>query len=282
MSTRLGTSPQPFNLDVSQGFVPGNQLIDKFGRNANITGPNTTKQTICQGCAGLYPYSNTDDIVSVSSDSAGDDQNLVVEGLDINGELVTQEVELSGRTRVALATPLWRVFRAYQKDEAGAADFSGSIYVYSGTVNTGGVPSGASVEKARIDDGNNQTLMSLYTIPLGKVGFLYYGDVGMQHVSGAFTGDDYAEVHYRSRRVSSVFKTKKTVDVQTRGSSIFQEERRFPDIIPALTDIEITKVAASANIGLAASFDVLLVDESLIPPAMLAAIDQPYSNPIGG
>ena len=41
------------------------------------------------------------------------------------------------------------------------------------------------------------------------------------------------------------------------GITIYQDRRSFQDIVPALTDIKITKIQASAAMGMFATFDIL-------------------------
>jgi len=273
---RIGASPQSFELDVSQGRVPGNGVEDKFGGNNSLS-LGAAKQTLCEGCVGLYSYSavGAADIISVSSDNAGDNTTLEIEGADIDGNLHTQDLVLNGQTRVALTTPLWRVWRMQVKDLDHTTGVAGVVYIYTGTTETAGVPP-APAEKGRITDGDNQTLMSLYTVPLGYVGFLYRGELGINDTSA---GTDSCKLHYRSRRVASIFKTKKNIDCVATGSSIFQDKRSFPDPIPALTDIEITKISATAAMGAWAAFDILLVEEGQLDPAYLNAIRQPSVMP---
>jgi len=52
------------------------------------------------------------------------------------------------------------------------------------------------------------------------------------------------------------------------------EDRTFPDIIPALTDIKITVEEVSATMGVTGTFDILLIDERFLQPTLLAAIGQ--------
>lgn len=283
MSTRkIGRAPQPWNIDVSQLLIDGHAPLDKFGRNDGVTGDDT-RQTICEGCDGLYQYNALHDpqTLYISSSDAGDNQILIVDGLDDVGNAYKQEKQLSGQTAVQLDDTMTRVSRMEQKDlnTYSETDFAGTIYCYTVGTNVAGVPSGGSVTKAQINNGNNKTLMMLLTIPLGKVGFLYRGEIGMQFEGGAFSGTENCEVHYRSRRAGSVFKTQKSVDVSSDGNSIYQDERSFPDIIPALTDVELTKVNASAACSMWGTLDVLLVDESEFNAEFLSLIGQPSAIP---
>lgn len=152
----------------------------------------------------------------------------------------------------------------------GAVDLQGTVYCYTGT-STGGAPPLAN-QRAVIDNGNNRTLMALYTIPLGKVGFLCRGEIG---ISRSQTSGN-ARCAYYSRRFGKVFTIKKRVDLVNSGSSLYQDERCFPDVIPAKTDIKLTVESVSANnTGIFGTFDIMLVDENKFSSEFLTAIGQP-------
>jgi hypothetical protein len=266
----LGGTPylnvgQPFDLKVTQGLIDGHSSVDKFGENPEID-TGTTPEDIWE-LGGLYNYDadGTAPIVSLVSDNASDTIDIEVQGLDIDGELVSQIVTLNGTNRVALTTPLWRVFRMFNADNV---DLVGTCYCYVGT---GGVPTAANT-RAIIENGNNQTLMALYTVPNGKVGFLYRGEIGASRVQTAGA----IQAAYFSRRYGKVFRVKKRVDITNQGSSIYQDDRSFPDIIPGLTDITLRVESVSANnCGVFGTFDILLIDEAEFPTDYLQAIGQP-------
>ena len=256
-----------FELAVKMGQVPGFSTIDKFGENPDID-TGTVPEDIWEG-GGVYIYDpdGTAPIVSLASSNAGDTEPIQITGLDINGAEVNQTITLSGTTRVALITPLWRVYRMQNE---GTSDLVGIVFCYTGT---GTVPSIGDPEvRAIIDNGNNQTLMALYTIPLGKVGFLYRGETLMSRsqTSGAVQGS------YQSRRFGKIFKVKKRVDIVNSGSSSYQDKRSFPDVIPSLTDIKLRVENVSANnAGITGTFDILLIDETLFSTNYLQEIGQP-------
>lgn len=50
---------------------------------------------------------------------------------------------------------------------------------------------------------------------------------------------------------------------------------KFPDIIPALTDIKLRVIEVSAEMGFFGTFDILLADETMFPNDYLKAIGQP-------
>jgi len=256
---------------VNMGFLPGYSVIDKFGVNLDID-IASVPEDIWEG-GGEYPFSSTADIVSASSSNNSDTQEIVVYGLDENWADTRQVVTLQGQTRVALSTPLIRVYRI---ENNGISNFAGTVYVYSGTEATLGVPSGASVVKAVVDDGNNQTLMAVYTIPAGKVGFLYRGEIGMELDTLPSTDQQLLRAHYKSRRFGKVFTVKKVITLMLAGSSNYKDRRSFADVIPAKTDIKLTVVSVSAdNMGAWGTFDIMLVNEDRFSDAYLTAIGQP-------
>ncbi len=260
-----GSGDLPFNLQVNQGLYPGYSVVDKFGENPEIDKLSTPEDVWEYG--GLYNYDadGTAPIVSLISTNAADTMDIEVQGLNITGELTTQTITLTGTTRVALTTPLWRCFRM---SNVGSTNTAGTVYCYVGT---GGVPSAANV-RAIIDNGNNQSLMALYTVPKGKVAFLYRGELGGSRKKNA----GVAQASYYSRRFGKVFRVKKRLALVNSGSSTYQDARSFPDIIPSLTDIKLTvEDVTDDDIGVFGTFDILLVDETEFSNEYLHKIGQP-------
>lgn len=254
-----------FELAVSMGQIPGYSTIDKFGENPLID-TGSAPEDIWEGSvAYTYDADGTAPIVSLISDNAADTTDIQIQGLDIDGNEVIQILTLTGTTRVPLTTALWRVYRM---ENVGTSSIAGMVYCYIGT---GGVPAIGST-RALINDGNNQSLMAIYTVPKGKVAFLYKGEIGMSRPQIA--GE--ARAAYYSRRLGKVFKVKKRVNITNQGSSVYQDYRSFPDVIPALTDIRLSIESVSAdNMGVFGTFDLLLVDEGKLSSAFLTAIGQP-------
>lgn len=253
-------------LAVAMGQIPGARWIDKFGENPELDLGDA--EDIWDG-GGTYTYDadSTAPIVSLASDDDADNMDIRITGLDIDGYEVVQTVTLTGTTRVALPTPLWRVYRM---ENDGSTSITGTVFCYTGT---GTVPViGDSTVRAVIVDGNNQTLMAIYTVPKGYVGYLLRGEVGMSRT----TLGGVAQCAYYSRRYGKVFKIKKRVDISQSGTSVYTDKRSIPDVIPALTDIKLRVENASANdTGVIGTFDILLVPETNFSDAYLSAIFQP-------
>ena len=121
-------------LAVNMGLVDGYEYLDKFGENPDVG--TSAAEDIWEG-GGEYTFDTfgTAPIVSIASDNAADTVDIEVQGLDINGDLVKQTVTLTGTTRVALTTALWRVFRMSNES---STDIVGTVFCYTGT---GAVPS---------------------------------------------------------------------------------------------------------------------------------------------
>ena len=161
----------------------------------------------------------------------------------------------------------------FRIENNGTTNITGNVFVYTGT---GAVPSiGDANVRALIVNGNNQTQMALYTVPKGKVGFLYYGELAMQQAGTPSSSNEFANCAYKSRRFGSIFKIKKTIPLNSFGNTIYQDKRRFPDVIPALVDIKLTVNEVSDTLGVSGAFDILLVDETDFSTAFLQAIGQP-------
>lgn len=269
------TTSMPMELAVSMGRVNGFSKVDKFGVNQQIT-TSTDPEDIWE-FGGEYNYdeNGTAPIAYLSSSDALDvGMTISVQGLDINGNYIAQDIEIDGQNVVLLETPLWRVYRMQNISDTGK-DLAGILYCHTDPNPTAGVPAAVSV-RAIINNGNNQTLMALYTIPKGKVGFLYRGEIGVELEGSAAALAEYAHCHYASRRYGKIFTVKKAVTcIVGGGSSLYQDYRSFPDVIPALTDIKITAIEVSQTMGLFATFDILLVDQERLEPSYLAAIGQP-------
>ena len=259
---------QPFELKVQQGLIAGHSVVDKFGINQELT-PSTDPEDMWE-FGGLYTYDTdgTAPIVSLVSDNNNDTELISIQGLDIDGNLVEQNITLNGTTRVALDTPLWRCFRMGNE---GVNYLEGTVYCYT---STGNVPADSEV-RAIISDVHGQTLMSLYTVPKGKVAFLYRGELGVELEGNTGSLAEYAHCHYESRRYGKTFRVKKAITCMVGGNAVYQDKRSFPDIIPSLTDIKLKIIEVTQNMGMWGAFDLMLVDEGLFPVEYLQAIGQP-------
>lgn len=245
--------------------IEGHDPIDKFGANLTVVS-GTTPVDVWEG-QSEYINSTSNDIVSIISTDPSDNQQIDLLCQLLDGTEFLQSATLNGTARVPI-TPCSECFRM---ENEGATDIAGIVYAYVGV---GGVPILAN-QRAIITNGNNQTQMAIYRIPKGKVGYLKRGELGIQFTGNAGAGTQFLRGAYKSRRLGGVFKVKKPVSLVNLGGSIYQDKRTFMDIIPALTDIKISVDEVSDNMGVWASFDIVLVDEDKVPVSLLQKIKQP-------
>lgn len=242
----LYTEPLPtaeFYLNVSKGLVPGHTFINKFGQNDDLNA-STYEDVWENGGVYNYPADNTAPITKLIAHNSGDTEPIEVQGLDIDGNIVVQTKTLTGLTAVTLDTPLWRVFRLRNVGTSDLLDFVCAIN------------DGDTIDYACINNGNNQTLMALYTIPAGKTGYLIQGTNNLSNVSRGVG----ASGKLWMRQFGSVFQLKKTFGVHSDGSGFI----RIPIPIPARmlekTDIKVSAIGSAAGVSINTTFDILLVD----------------------
>jgi hypothetical protein len=152
---------------IAFGDVVGKSIVQKFG-NAPDFDTGDGEITVWDGAADnlaftamQYPYSTSADIQYLSATSTADTQIVTIQGLDASTNLVTQTATVNGTNVVTLTTPLLRVFRM---ENDGATDMAGRVFLHTTPTPTAGVPSGTEV-RAIINNGNNQTEMTIYTVP---------------------------------------------------------------------------------------------------------------------
>jgi hypothetical protein len=242
---------------VSEGLEPQYSYIEKFGQAPSVT-TSTDPADLWEGSAisgaEIYTFSTTADIDRLSSSDNGDTQDIQIFGLDSNWEEVTQTVTLTGQTPVALSTSLIRVYRMINR---GTTDLAGTAYCFVNGSTTNGVPDTATDIRAVIDNGNNQTLMGIYTVPANKTGYFWGG-----YVSAASSGvqNQSADFTWRARLFGEVFAIKSKITVMGSGKSSWDYTYKIPVALPEKTDVLIRVDEVSATMGLAGGFTVLLKD----------------------
>ena len=249
-------------LNRARGRVQGQTFIHKFGEAPDFdTGDGEV--TIWDGAndgtidAMVYTYSTTNDIDSVISSSVSDVGDVEIQGLDTDYVLTNQTVTLTGQTRVAIPTPLRRVFRM---KNVGSTNFVGNVctYITNAPTTSGDVDLATDVRSC-VNNGNNQTLMAIYTIPAGKTGYLrsFFAST-----SGGSRSTNY-KIKLLARPLGQVFQLKHVASLVDSGTSHFNHEYVEPEVFAEKTDIhmtaETTESAISAS-AVACGFDIVIVD----------------------
>jgi len=248
---------------IAAGEVTGSSFISKFGEAPDFD-TSDGAVTMWDGAndAGVnqmvYQYSSTDDIDSIISSNAGDSVDIEIQGLDVNFAQVTQTVTLNGQTRVALGTNLIRVFRMINR---GASDLAGVASCYTdNSATTNGVVDDSTKVRAIINGGNNQTLMSVYTVPAGVTAYM---NSWFAAVAGANKSSNY-KVEIFVRPDGEVFQLKHRSAVSDVGTSQAQHFFKIPLPFAAKSDIEmkVTMLAAGGTAAdISGGFDLELKDD---------------------
>lgn len=246
------------NLNIARGKVPGIKVIEIFGDNPDV---DRTAVEDIWGYGGTYTYSSSAAIHYISSSNATDTQLIRVYGLDANWDLQEVTVTLRGQTKTQIGTGetfirIWRI-----KNE-GSTDLAGHVYVYEDDTVTAGVPDTSTKVRGFINNGDNQSLMSHFTVPNGKTGFIASCSAGLSKKK-----DGLSNIRMYFREYGGVFQLKGTGTITTTGSSFwvcnFPFFRAVYDNngIPAKTDIKITADSSVDDAGISSTYTILLVDD---------------------
>lgn len=258
----LQISDNSSGLSIAQGNVTGHSAVQKFGAAPDFDSADG-EVTIWDGASDAsawelmrYVYSTTADIDSISSDNAADTIEMTVIGLDTNYNEVTQTATLSGQTRVALTTPLLRVYRAYNSN---SVNFVGHVVVYVNTALTAGIPTDKTKIRAVINPTAQQTLMAVYTVPAGKTAYLkrVYAST-----AGGSKATNYISRLY-TRSFGGVFRLQNIDSISSTATSIIVLDYFIPLRIEEKTDLEVTIETTESPItgsAISAGFDLVLVD----------------------
>jgi hypothetical protein len=147
-------------------------------------------------------------------------------------------VTLGGDSAGGTATTLefLRVYRAYV---ANGTSVTGTISIQQD-----------GVDYAKITPEHQQTLMAVYTIPKGKVGYLVSGNVSVEK-------NQPVVAKVMTRRPGGVLRTQGIVS--TFGVP-FQRVWQLPPVLTEKTDIEI-RAKAGATTSISAGFEIVLEDK---------------------
>jgi len=223
------------NIPIAAGLLDGYSHINKFGYRDTIAG---SWQTIWDKAADYAYYAAA--TVTAVADNAGDNVTddggtVEVQGLDENYAPVTETLTIGGAASVAQFS---RVFRARM------------ITANTGTTNADEIRIKNGVnDVAVIIAGAGQTLMSLYTIPAGKTGYL-------MKLQGSVDANNDALFRLYARPFGGAFNVKGQFGVFAAG---FNYDYPVPLRFEEKTDLEV-KGLSQNGIGGGAIFDIILVD----------------------
>jgi len=231
--TRTGKH-EPFGLHLARGYIQGHEHIHKFGYSTSI---GTSDVLVWDG-SETYTYPTTAVPLGVVGTSTTDNSQITVQGVDADYNFVSNIVTLDGTTTVTTSASFLRTFRAFVSDDNAPA---GDVNIrHSGNL------------VAKIQEGENQTLMATYTVPAGHTAYLYEIVLG----SATEQSNKYVRIRLRAKEDGGVFRTKAKY---TLSGQNFEEIFDVPLVFNEKTDIEITAESSSNVQEVSALFDLVLI-----------------------
>jgi hypothetical protein len=241
---------QEITITPTISLPAGYGKIHKFGAVPSMS--QDTNGTIWDENDTVYPWTTVDantvltvNVVAPNNEGSArtthDGDTVEIQGLDGNYDLQTETVTISGSSATTINT-FKRVFRAQFTNGGSFDPNSERILIKSG---------GTTVAKILEDIG--QTMMSIYTIPAGKTGYLMRLDITAQ---GTATGS--FKLYCRDNGVGS-FRVKHTAEVNGVGGA-YQLIYPLPQPLLEKTDIDARMITQSNNGRYTCTFDIMLVD----------------------
>jgi hypothetical protein len=232
--SQVGTV-EPFELQVGRGQIPGHKRLLKFGINSLI---NDVEETVWEA-GGIYVYPSSAVALTATSSSGATDSAvaMTVQGLDANYNELSENIVLSGAGTATTTQQFLRVNRAFvtgSKALSGTVSFTNGGTTYA-TVNS-----------------DNQTLMSLWTVPAGYTAYVLQTDVTVLTEAN----NKFGTIRFVTRLPGSVFRTQDLFSVQ---NSATVRTYSIPLPIPEKTDIEFRAIGSSANAALHVSATLEIV-----------------------
>ena len=242
------------NLVISADQLRGASHINKFGHNACIAA--CTIEDIWD-LGGTYVYPTTARIHDIASTSACDGPcgigglTLEINGLDINFNEIKETVTLNGTCNVPTENAYIRVNRM-KIITVGSNNYT--VGQVTATAQTDGTVSAAILAGQA---GGNQTHMAIYTIPVGKNGYItqLYAGIGRKQ-STSYTID---LVIRDADTTNAAFQTKFTMDGNSTGSSQVAHNPHPYITLPQKCDIKINASASIGGADIVAGFDIILM-----------------------
>ncbi len=235
--SQVGTS-EPFELQVARGQIPGHTFehviadvpemsVDTFGTVWGVTDT-------------LYPWSvwETPGTLSVARDSAADaDKNLILTGLDVNYEPITEIVPLTDAT----GNTTTQVFKRLQSARMnGTGENDGDVTITLNGTTVGFLLGGAG-----------QTLMGIFTVPAGHTAYLTQGTMSQQK-SGDASGFFYYRIPGDQFVIGHTFEV-------ADGQYLYQFT--CPFALPAKADLDVRARTRANKARITAAFDMILIKD---------------------
>ena len=242
IGNRQRVSTKDYFTEIAEGNIPNHSFISKFGFDDDV---DTVHQEVWTG-SRAYPYMTTAQTLYLSSSDTNDNQPYEIQGLDARWQLQTATVTANGFNPITLPGTWIRIFRI---KNMGITNNAGIIYVHLDSTPGGdGIPDTIATDsKAEIAVGRNQTLMTMWAVPVNNTAYITNFYASCSHAT-AKTG----EIVLWVRPFGGVFQTKKILSINSGQTATIKYD--FPLMVEAKSDIRITAKSASA-LTVSAGFD---------------------------
>lgn len=243
---------------IAAAQVHGVRTVYKFGQNPDVDAATDEDVWDCPeiGANTVYPFPAAAQTIYVSSDDATDvGIPIVVSGLDANWELQENAVGvLNGLATVEVGTGLtW--MRVWRGLNGGGTALTGNVYIHlDSDAGADGIPDTPLTDIiACIRIGEEQTLMAIFTTPMGYTSYITQADA---HLAAAATGG--VDLVGQGRNFGGVFRTGLRASITSGADSIIALVFDPPQMVPAKTDFKIRADSTANNNNVTGTFNVVM------------------------
>lgn len=243
-------------IEVAKGSIPGYSSVNKFGHADAVLATQTT----IWDQSTLYSYLASATILQISSSDVDDTaagpgaRTVMIFGLDADYNEIDEAVILDGRTQVPTEKKYLRIFRMHVMTTGATGYNEGDIYAGTGSPTAGVPPNKFAkiVYDTTFSRGENQTLMSLYTVPAGKTAYLMRFWFNENSAKSFETW-----IYTRDNAIGSPFQVKLRTMLL---DGIVDQNLSVPLKFTEKTDIEMRAAVAAPPADISAGFDLILID----------------------
>ena len=230
-------------INIARGVTVKTSSIHKFGAVPAMSQSKTG--TIWDVNDTKYPWhvwdSSPGPVQVLAADAADSGKSITIEGLDSNYEAVSDTITFTSLADTSTTESYRRVFRAYLTN--GSADNEDVINIKKD-----------GVVVARINADNSQTLMTVYTVPAGKTGYLMKGSATAQ---ASADGNGRMMIRYYG---NDAFRVGHSFEVAGAGGQ-YTYDFAVPIQIPEKSDIDVRLTTRTNNGRFTSAFDMILIDD---------------------
>jgi len=234
---------QPVTDEVHQRALPYSTHVSRWGAedadyaflsSYELTSGPTAMTAQC-GFSGNLTVPASAFALYCSSSNNGDTVDILVTGLDANGDVQQVQQTLAGQTKTKVGTTETWLY-AHRVEMVGATPAAGVVWVYEDDTVTAGVPQTQAKKKLAINLGAGQSTSCCYKLPATKCGVVLAGGVGGQALTGVTSAIKW-------KKPGEVFKSAIFPTGLTPGRS----EVIFNNLLPPLTEIRLDASTAGED-----------------------------------